>query len=300
MSTSTTTSRSLFPVSEFLGLIRFSHTIFALPFALLASILAWHEKGQFRWIELTGVLLAMVFARSAAMAFNRLVDRKFDAANPRTASRHLPAGRLSVFQVTLFLIVCSLAFVASTLLFLPNTWPLVLSVPVLAFLLAYSYVKRFSIYCHYWLSAALMLSPLAAWIAITGTITIVPLLLSSVIFFWVGGFDILYACQDTHFDREHNLHSIPARMGVRASLKIAAFSHFLMMICLLLFWFFGNFGIVFMGGLLVLTALLIYQHSLVSEHDLSRVNIAFFHTNAALSFGILVFAVLDLALRQYY
>lgn len=285
-------------LGHYLGLVRFSHTVFALPFALLSAILAWSEKGVFRWQELVGILLAMVLARSSAMAFNRLVDRDYDAANPRTASRHLPAGILSVGQVTSFLVFCSLGFIASTLLFLPNTWPLILSVPVLVFLLSYSYVKRFSMWCHYWLAAALMLSPIAAWLAISGTLAWPALFLSAVIFFWVGGFDILYACQDYEFDQTAGLHSLPARLGVRTALRISAASHLLMLVCLGLFWFVADFGIVFMAGMVLFAGLLAVQHFLVREDDLSRVNLAFFHTNAILSLGILALGILDLLVRR--
>ena len=165
----TVTPRFLTRVRHVLELIRFSHTIFALPFALLAAVLAWlRPDTQFRWQDLLGILMCMVFARSAAMAFNRVADYQFDAKNPRTEKRHIPAGILPLKFVALFTVLCSLAFIATTLIFLPNPWPLRLSIPVLLFLCGYSYAKRFTIWCHYWLSAALMLSPLAAWIAIRG------------------------------------------------------------------------------------------------------------------------------------
>src|SRR5205823_4836623 len=188
-----------------LEMIRFSHTIFALPFALLSAALAWQEE-SFRWLDLLGILLCMVFARSAAMAFNRLADRRIDAANPRTQGRHLPAGIVSERGVTAFAIACAVAFVASTLLFLPNQLPLYLSVPVLAFLIGYSFAKRFTAAAHFWLGAALMLAPLCAWIAIRGQVVlarpadlVAPLLLSGVVLLWVAGFDIIYACQDYDF-----------------------------------------------------------------------------------------------------
>ncbi len=285
-------------LGHLLSLVRFSHTVFALPFALLSATLAWYQRGTFRWVELVGILVAMVCARSAAMAFNRLVDRKYDADNPRTKGRHIPAGILSVGQVTLFLVLCSAGFIASTLLFLPNRWPLILSVPVLLFLLSYSYIKRFSMWCHYWLAAALMLSPIAAWIAIMGSLAWPPVILSAVIFFWVGGFDILYACQDYEYDKQAGLFSIPARLGVRNALRISMASHFLMLACLGLFWFVGDFGIVFMAGMVLFAGLLVYQHTLVREDDLSRVNLAFFHTNAVLSIGIFLVGALDLLLRS--
>ncbi len=280
-------------IRHFLELIRFSHTVFALPFALFSAILAWRLT-EFRLRDLVGILLCMVLARSAAMAFNRLVDRDMDAANPRTARRHIPAGLLTPTAVTLFVLVCSLGFVAATTIFLPNRWPLSLSVPVLLFLLGYSYAKRFTSLCHYWLSAALMLSPIAAWIAIRGTIELPAALLAAVIFFWVGGFDILYATQDADFDRERGLSSIPAKFGIPTALRIAAFSHLLTVLALLALWKFAPLGPVFLVGVLVLALLLAYEHWLVRPDDLSRVNTAFFHVNAAVSVGILVLGVVDL------
>lgn len=278
---------------HFLGLIRFSHTLFALPFAILSAVLAWRET-PFRWQDFVGILLCMVFARSAAMAFNRLVDRELDASNPRTATRHLPAGLLSASAVRGFTLATSVAFVASTLLFWPNPWPLILALPVLLFLLGYSYAKRFTNWCHYWLAAALMLSPIAAWIAITGTLDWTPVLLAAVVFFWVGGFDILYACQDVEFDRERGLFSVPARFGVRTALWIAAVSHAIAVVALLGLWYVATLGPVFLLGTVAVAALLIYEHSLVRPDDLSRVNLAFFHINAVISLGLLVLGLVDL------
>lgn len=276
-----------------LGLIRFSHTVFALPFALLSAALAWRET-PFRWRDLMGVLLCMVFARSAAMAFNRLIDRRIDAANPRTAGRHIPAGLLSVAAVRGFTVVCSLAFVASTLVFLPNRWPLLLSVPVLLFLFGYSYAKRFTSWCHYWLAAALMLSPIAAWIAITGSVAATPLLLAAAVFFWVGGFDILYACQDVEFDRSRGLFSVPARFGVRTALRLAAASHALAAASLFGLWSAAGLGPVFLVGVVAVTLLLAYEHRLVRPDDLTRVNVAFFQVNAVISLGLLAVGLVDL------
>lgn len=225
--------------------------------------------------------------------FSRLIDRHIDAGNPRTASRHLPAGLLSVGAVWAFTIGCSLAFVASTLLFLPNRWPLILSVPVLLFLCGYSYAKRFTRWCHYWLGAALMLSPIAAWIAITGGLEATPLLLAAVVFFWVGGFDILYACQDVDFDRDQNLNSIPARFGVRGALRLAAFSHLLTNASLFALWHVAHLGPLFLAGVILVSLLLIYEHALVRPDDLTRVNIAFFHVNAIVSVGLFLVGVAD-------
>jgi len=278
---------------HYLSLVRFSHTIFALPFALLSALLAWRQS-EFRWTHLVSILLCMVFARSAAMAFNRLVDRQLDAANPRTSNRHLPAGILSVRSVTLFTVATSLAFVAATLLFWPNPWPLILAVPVLLFLLGYSYAKRFTSLCHYWLAAALMLSPIATWIAITGRVDLPPLMLAAVVFFWVGGFDILYACQDVEFDQRRGLFSIPARVGVRRALQIAAASHALAAVALFGLWYLAGMGVVFLVGVIGVTLLLVVEHLLVRPNDLTRVNVAFFQVNAVISLGLLALGAADL------
>jgi 4-hydroxybenzoate polyprenyltransferase len=284
-------------IRRYLELVRFSHTLFALPFALLASVLAWRqtaiEGGGWRWQELVGIVLCMVFARTVAMAFNRLVDRQIDAGNPRTAGRHLPAGLLTVGSVVGLLLACSLGFVASTLLFLPNAWPAWLSLPVLLFLCGYSYAKRFTAWCHYWLGAALMLSPIAAWIALRGEVTWSPVLLGLAVFFWVGGFDVIYACQDVDFDRERGLFSLPARIGVGPALRLAMLSHALMLACLLGLWWSAGLGWLFLFGVAVVAALLSYEHSLVSPQDLTRVNQAFFQVNAVVSLGLLVVGVAD-------
>jgi 4-hydroxybenzoate polyprenyltransferase len=286
-----------------LELVRFSHTLFALPFALLGAALAWAREGVFRPIDLVGILLCMVFARSAAMAFNRLADRKIDGQNPRTAGRHLPAGTLSVRTVAAFTLVCFAGFVASTLLFLqrdePNYWPLSLSGPVLVFICIYSITKRFTALAHFWLAASLMLAPLSAWIAIRGMRDMAaPLLISGAVFFWVAGFDILYACQDVEFDRRAHLHSIPARLGVRASLRLAVACHAVMLVLLaMLYAVTPEMGTVFLGGLIAVAMLLAYEHWLVRPEDLMRVNRAFFQVNAVVSVGLLVLVLVQLAVR---
>ncbi len=285
---------------QLLEMIRFSHTLFAMPFALLAALLAWQEQDTpFHPRDLLGILLCLVFARSAAMAFNRLVDRRLDAQNPRTAGRHLPVGLLSVTDVRCFTLLCSLGFIASTLLFLPNRWPISLSVPVLAFLLAYSYTKRWTVWCHYWLSAALMLSPLGAWLAICGRLDWPPVLLGAVVFFWVGGFDIIYACQDTEFDRQTSLQSIPARWGIPAALRLALLSHVSTVAFLFGLWYVAGLGYLFLLGVLVVTALLAYEHWLVRPDDLSRVNVAFFQVNAVISVGLFLVGLADVWLREW-
>jgi 4-hydroxybenzoate polyprenyltransferase len=286
-------------IRHLLEMIRFSHTVFALPFALLSAALAWQlPDSPFSTTQLVGIIVCMVFARSAAMAFNRVVDRHIDAQNPRTEKRHIPAGLLSLSTVVAFTLISSAGFVAATLIFLPNPWPLRLSVPVLLFLCGYSYAKRFTIWCHYWLSAALMLSPLATWIAIRGEVAVTPALISAVIFFWVGGFDILYACQDADFDRSRQLFSIPARWGVSTALRVALISHLITIVSLFALWYFGGLGPVFLVGCLAVAALLIYEHSLVTPADLTKVNIAFFNVNAVVSIGLLIVGLADLWLLK--
>ena len=285
-----------------LELVRFSHTVFALPFALLSAALAWQDE-PFRWPDLAGILLGMVFARTAAMAFNRLADRHLDAANPRTAGRHLPAGTLRVATVAAFTVACGGGFVASTLLFLwrepPNPWPLYLCGPVLLFVLGYSLTKRFTALAHFWLGAALMLAPVAAWIAVKGLHDMaVPLLLGSAVLFWVAGFDILYACQDAAFDAAHGLHSVPARVGVPASLRVAAACHAVMFGLLVGLSFVSpHLGGVFRAGLAAVGLLLVYEHALVRPDDLSRVNRAFFHVNGVISVGLFVLVLVQLAVK---
>ncbi|MHC2067428.1 UbiA-like polyprenyltransferase [Bremerella sp. T1] len=291
-----------------LEMIRFSHTVFAMPFAALATIMAWclpapeGETVSVTWPMLLGVVLCMVFARSAAMAFNRLVDRKIDAENPRTATRHIPAGILSVQSVVLFTVVCSVGFVASTLLFLPNWLPLALSVPVLAFLCGYSYTKRFTSLAHYWLGLSLMLAPICAWVAIRGQIVlayptdILPAVaLGLGVLFWVAGFDIIYACQDAEFDRDAKLRSVPANFGVPGALRIAAVSHLLAVLAFAALPFAApSLGLIYWLGLAAVAALLLYEHALVRPSDLSKVNLAFFHVNTVIGVGVLIFTSVDL------
>lgn len=292
----------LHQVRLFLEMIRFSHTVFALPFALLSAVLAWQSEGvEFRWRDLIGILLCMVFARSAAMAYNRLADRDIDALNPRTANRHLPAGLLSANSVTLFLFVCIAGFFASTLLFWPNRWPLILAGPVLGFVLGYSHTKRFTAMAHFWLGASLMLAPLAAWIAIRGPVDLAaPFVLGLAVLFWVAGFDILYACQDVEADRKLKLHSIPAAIGVERALKLAAGLHAITAALFVVLWVVASppLGTVYLLGVLGIFVLLAYQHFLVKPDDLSRVNAAFFQVNAVVSIGMLLLVLLQLIIKH--
>jgi len=284
--------------SDFLGMIKFSHTLFAMPFALLGAALAargpdgWRGRAR-DWL---GIVLCMATARSAAMAFNRLADRRIDALNPRTANRHLPAGQLSAGEVAAFTLASAVAFVASTALFLPNRLPLLLALPVLLWLLGYSYAKRFTSLAHFWLGVALMLAPMAAWIALRGDLAWPPLLLGLAVLCWVSGFDIIYACQDAAFDREVGLHSLPGRLGVAPALRVAAACHAVMIAALLALGLAYPLGRLYFLGVAAATALLIYEHALVRPDDLTRVNVAFFQVNIAISVGLLAIGVADLIL----
>ncbi len=284
-------------IRKLLEMIRFSHTVFALPFAFLSAAIAWKAE-PFRPLDLLGILLCMVFARSFAMAFNRLADRDVDARNPRTANRHLPAGTLSKGLVTAFTLANAGAFVAATLLF-ANPWPLYLALPVLLYLAGYSLTKRFTSLAHVWLGVALMLAPVAAWIAVRGLVEMeVPLVLGAAVLFWVTGFDILYACQDAEFDAKEGLHSIPARFGIRRSLGIAAACHGLTFLLL------GGLiavapplqGVPFIAAWTAVGLLLAYEHAIVSADNLARVNRAFFHVNAVISLGLLAAGIVQLYL----
>ncbi len=279
--------------SKYLGLIRFSHTLFALPFALSAATIAWGRHG-FSWVNLGGILACMVTARSAAMAFNRLADREIDGQNPRTAGRHIPAGLLSVRSVTLFFWFSCALFVASSAVFLleSNPVPLIFSIPLLFFLCGYSHAKRFTFLAHFWLGLALGLAPLGAWIAIRGWATLgelpVPCFLGLAVMFWVAGFDILYATQDADFDRKAGLHSIPARLGVKGALRLARLCHAIMLVWLVpLYWAAGDqLGLPYLVSLGGVATLLALEHALVRENDLSRVNAAFFTLNAIVGIGL--------------
>jgi 4-hydroxybenzoate polyprenyltransferase len=290
-----------------LELIRFRHTLFALPFALLSAVMAWtagargDPKIEFRWRELVGVVLCMVTARSAAMAFNRIADWRLDSRNPRTLGRHIPSGTLSIASVAVFAVGSSFAFVLATLVFLPNRLPIVLSLAVLAFLLAYSFTKRFTAAAHFWLGGALMLAPVSAWIAIRGERVLADpadllpaVVLGGAVLMWVAGFDIIYACQDVAFDVEAGLHSVPARLGVARALRLAAACHLGMVLLLAALPWVYPLGWIYAAGVAAVALLLAYEHWLVRPDDLTRVNVAFFQVNAIVSIGLFVVGSLDL------
>ncbi|HSK74683.1 MAG TPA: UbiA-like polyprenyltransferase [Pyrinomonadaceae bacterium] len=263
-----------------LEMIKFEHTLFALPFAFLGAVLA--ADGLPTWWQILWITLAMVGARSAAMSFNRIVDREIDAKNPRTASRELPSGKLSVRFAWMF-------FLASVVLFEIAAYSLnwltfALSPVALLSILGYSYAKRFTAFAHLILGWSLAISPTAAWIAVRGAIdSPVPLLLSLLVMMWTAGFDVLYACQDFEFDRKAGLRSIPARFGIKNSLFIARIFHMQAFFVLILLYLITDLGWLALIGVFAVGFLLIYQHTLVKPNDLSRMNAAFFTTNAFVS-----------------
>jgi len=277
-----------------LEMIKWEHSIFALPFALCGALLAANglPGGQ----QLLWIIVAMVAARSAAMAFNRLADASIDAANPRTQTRALPAGTLTPAFVTMFVIVsCAVFVLAASRL---NRLALVLSPIALSVVLLYSYTKRFTRWSHLALGFALGIAPSAAWIAVRGSFDPRILLLTAAVTFWVGGFDVLYACQDYEFDQEAGLHSIPRYFGIGRALWIARFFHVLMLILLLGLVLAFGLGKLAVAGVVVVTLLLAYEHSLVSATDLSKLNAAFFTMNGVISVVFFAFLAGDLLLRR--
>ena len=277
-----------------LEMIKWEHSIFALPFALCGAMLA--AGGIPPLHQLAWIVVAMIAARSAAMAFNRWADAAIDAANPRTSTRALPAGHLSPAFVATFVVVSSLVFVlaASQL----NRLALELSPVALAVLLLYSYTKRLTRWSHLVLGFALGIAPSAAWIAVRGSLDPRILLLTAAVTFWVGGFDVLYACQDYDFDRQAGLHSVPRYFGIRASLWIARGFHLIMVGLLIALLIVFGMGKVAAVGVLAVILLLIYEHSLVRPNDLSKLNAAFFTMNGVISVLFFVFAAADLLLRR--
>jgi len=277
-----------------LEMIKWEHSIFALPFALCGAMLA--AGGLPTAHQLIWIIVAMVAARSAAMAFNRLADASIDAANPRTSARALPAGHLSPVFVATFIVISSAIFVVAAAQL--NRLALWLSPVALAVLLLYSYTKRFTRWSHLVLGFALGIAPSAAWIAVRGSLDPRILLLTAAVTFWVGGFDVLYACQDFDFDRQTGLHSIPRHLGILRALWVARAFHAIMLALLIaLLWSFG-LGKLAIVGVAVVAALLAYEHSLVSPDDLSRLNAAFFTMNGVISVLFFVFMAGDLLLRK--
>ena len=302
---------------NYLSLIKFSHTIFALPFALIGFFLAtavltkvphvyynmnfidtnWKKVAlffEYNWYVFLLVLLCMIFARSAAMAFNRYLDRSFDAKNPRTAIREIPAGIISANSALLFTIINSVLFVVTT--FFINTICFALSPVALLVVLGYSYTKRFTPLCHLVLGLGLSLAPIGAYLAVTGVFAVLPILFSFTVLFWVSGFDIIYALQDEEFDKQYELKSIPAWLGKAKALRVSELLHVLSAVCVIAAGWYGGFGWLYWIGVAVFIGMLIYQHSIVKPNDLSKVNIAFMTANGIASVLFAVFVIADIFL----
>ena len=278
-----------------LEMIKWEHSIFALPFALCGAMLA--AQGVPTWHQLTWIVVAMVSARSAAMAFNRLADASIDAANPRTATRALPAGVLTpAFVTTFVLISCGVFVLAAAEL---NRLTLWLSPVALGVVLLYSYTKRFTRWSHLFLGFALGIAPAAAWIAVRGSLDPRILLLTAAVTFWVGGFDVIYACQDYEFDREHGLHSVPRYLGIHAALWVARVFHLIMLALLVALVVAFGLGKLAFVGVIVVAVLLAYEHSLVRRDDLSKLNAAFFTMNGVISVVFFLFVAGDVMVRHH-
>ena len=277
-------------MNKYLSLIKFSHTIFAMPFAFIGFFLAIKDY-EFEWITLVYVIFCMVFARSAAMAFNRYIDRDIDTANARTAKvREIPNGSIKANSALLFVVINSLLFLATT--YLINPLCLALSPIALLVVLGYSYTKRFTALCHLILGLGLALAPIGAYLAVSGEFNIIPLFFSAAVLFWVSGFDIIYSLQDEEFDKTHKLHSMPVLLGKKNALMLSNILHLLTFSALSIAGSLGDFSLYYWIGFWIFSALLVYQHTLVKHNDLSKVNLAFFTTNgiASLIFGAFVIA----------
>ncbi|MBA2744669.1 MAG: UbiA family prenyltransferase [Flavisolibacter sp.] len=310
-------------VKNYLSLIKFSHTIFAMPFAMIGFFLAWRiwqtqtlDMGNwqariystaintsaapastkelvFRFVM---VVFCMIFARSAAMAFNRYLDRKYDALNPRTAIREIPKGIIQPRYALIFTIVSCFLFMVSS--YMINHLCFILSPVALAIVLGYSYTKRFTPLCHLILGLGLSLAPIGAYLAVTGKFHLIPVLFSLAVLFWVSGFDIIYALQDEEFDRSQKLYSIPSSVGTEKALRISELLHLLSASMVILAGRMGGFGWIYWIGVLVFGACLVYQHSIVKPNDLRKVNIAFMTTNGVASVVFAIFVIADLVFNS--
>lgn len=280
-------------VKNYLSLVKFSHTIFAMPFAMIGFFAGVLKTGHgFSWVKLLLVIVCMISARSAAMAFNRWLDARFDALNPRTAIREIPAGIISRNSALWFVVISSAVFLLASGLI--NPLCLSLSPVALFVVLFYSYTKRFTALCHLVLGLGLSLAPIGAYLAVTGAFAWLPILFSFAVVFWVSGFDVIYALQDEHFDRSQQLHSMPASFGVVRALHISEGLHLLSAASVVAAGIRGHFGILYWIGVAFFVAMLIMQHAVVKPKDLSRVNLAFMTTNGIASVVFSVFALVDM------
>ncbi len=280
---------------NYLSLVKFSHTIFAMPFALIGLFLAYKTTPlNFNWQLLGLVILCMVFARNAAMSFNRVVDRYIDIKNPRTAEREIPKGIISAKSAILFTILNCLLFIVST--WFINRLVFALAPVALAVILLYSFTKRWTILCHLVLGLGLSLAPIGAYLSVTGKFDFIPILYSLIVLFWVGGFDIIYSLQDEEFDKNESLKSIPAALGSKNALRVATFFHLFTAFLVILVGYKLDASIWYWAGAIIFIALLIYQHSIISPKDIKRVNIAFATTNGFASIIFAIFNILNFLL----
>ncbi len=284
-------------IKNYFSLVKFSHTVFAMPFALIGFSLAVSEPGyNFSIKLLLLVILCMVFARNAAMGFNRLADRHFDALNPRTSKREIPAGIIGSKAAAVFVIVNSVLFIVTTSFI--NKLTLWLSPVALLIILGYSLTKRFTFLCHFILGLGLSLAPIGAYISLTGSFSVVPLIYSFIVISWVSGFDIIYALQDSEFDRQNKLYSLPSSAGIGNALLVSVAVHSLTFFLVIAAGIAGHCGLLFWMGTVFFTAFLIYQHLIVKKNDLSRVNVAFGTTNGVASLVFAIFVISDLFFRS--
>ncbi len=298
-------------IKKYLSLIKFSHTIFAMPFAMIGFFLGVHQFSKtdvaysisnqinyalgYRFLL---VICAMVFARSSAMAFNRFLDRAFDAKNPRTAIREIPSGVITSKNALYFTVSCCIFFVITC--YFINPLCFYLSFVALFVILFYSYTKRFTAWCHLVLGVGLSIAPIGAYLAVTGVFNLLPLLFSFIVLFWVSGFDIIYALQDELFDKENKLYSIPAWLGKKRGLFVSESLHFLAVVLVLCTGYYAGFSYWYWIGAVVFCGMLIFQHSIVKPNDLSRVNLAFMTANGIASVVFAFFVILDLVTNTHF
>lgn len=299
-------SRIYSMIKKYLDLVKFSHTIFAMPFAMIGFFLGVYSfRGPLNFPGVHSfllyqdliilsilVVLCMVFARSAAMAFNRWLDKNFDAKNPRTAIREIPAGIISANRALIFVIVNSVAFIITTWFINPLCF--YLSFVALFVILFYSYTKRFTPFCHLVLGLGLSLAPIGAYLAVTGTFDLVPVLFSFTVLTWVSGFDIIYALQDTEFDRSQQLHSMPVWLGIKNAIRLSQALHLLSCILVIAIGIYGSFNWIYWTGGAIFCGMLVYQHTIVKPDDLSRINVAFMTANGIASVAFSLFVILDI------
>ena len=280
-------------VRDYFGLVKFSHTVFAMPFALIGFSLAVSRPDFDLNIKLLIlVILCMIFARNTAMGFNRLADKDFDALNPRTKKREIPSGIIGTRSAAIFVMINATLFVITTGFI--NRLTLFLSPVALAVIIGYSLTKRFTTLCHFILGLGLSLAPIGAYISVTGKFSLLPVIYSFIVLTWVSGFDIIYALQDDEFDRSNRLHSLPSATGRKTALRVSVIVHIITFILVVIAGVYGKSGMLFWAGALLFTSLLVYQHSIVRHDDLSRVTLAFGTTNGIASIIFAVFVILDL------